>query len=190
MIMTLAACMIFQAKSMDCMRLVEKPIQKNPALSPLDNRLVAAIEANSEAKVVADLLEGGANPNCDDLLGWAASVKDVSVVKALIQGGAQVNRRTGGYTPLQCAAALARKEVVQELVEAGAEYNILGCTNETIIKVLATSVAPSEAELPDIVQTKLVFAKQYLPEQTDEELQTLIEASIKRVTSKQLTSKK
>lgn len=48
---------------------------------------------------------------------------DLSIVKALITAGADVNLHDGTRTPLAAAHKWARKHIIQELIKAGADVN-------------------------------------------------------------------
>ncbi len=81
-----------------------------------------------DAEAVARLLAAGADvdaPQGDGMtaLHWAARNDDPSLVRVLLDAGADVaaGTRIGSYTPLHMAAETGAGEVVEELLQAGAD---------------------------------------------------------------------
>lgn len=64
------------------------------------------------------------------LIGVAAEANKLEVVRSLIELRATVNRRSGGQTPLSCAAGLGHIEMVKLLLEAGADVNMTSSSEE------------------------------------------------------------
>jgi hypothetical protein len=86
---------------------------------------------SGDASAVEKLLQRGANPNRDGaggLMGgtplmWATHKSDLKIMKMLLRGGADVNRKThGGYTALMHARA---PQAAQLLLDAGADPDLL-----------------------------------------------------------------
>ena len=109
--------------------------------------LMQAIE-NGDMKTVEALLNGGADMNegtqCNadmpeyesyTVLGCAAKNGRTDAVKLLLDRGADINKRWGGYrfgfwnpTPLILAASEGRTETVRLLLNRGADVNAMDCT--------------------------------------------------------------
>ena len=96
---------------------------------------MAALTGNKEA--VQLLLERSVNPNTANISGKTplhaivdcnfqiAQSDRIYVVKLLINGGAQPNKEDNlGWTPLHHAASMGRREMVEILLEMGADPNI------------------------------------------------------------------
>ncbi|RAW34329.1 hypothetical protein PC110_g9341 [Phytophthora cactorum] len=102
----------------------------------------AAISGSSEA--VDALLEGGADPNFQDVRGrsplhWAAKLNKLEVVRSLLRANADPNLADGEFmTPLMCAASAldASRELVSELTAAGGDIGYqLPTTGDTALHV-------------------------------------------------------
>ena len=83
---------------------------------------------NASAAMVAKLLSAGANPNAAQTNGLspltiAARTGNLDIVKALLAHGARVNAAipSTGQTALMWAAAEGHRDVMQELIKAGAD---------------------------------------------------------------------
>ncbi len=73
------------------------------------------------------LIEAGAfQPDQLSSLVWAVNTGREATVKALIDGGADVNQTTYSGTPLQVAAALGHLEIARMLIHAGADLEAKG----------------------------------------------------------------
>jgi ankyrin repeat protein len=120
-----------------------------PGLTAAQARLVARQNASldlyeaawrGDVKATRDLLRRGADPNArielDDVatpLAWAAACNRVEVVKALLDGGANVNQRfswavgsgawTENSTPIVFAARYGSGDTTRLLIERGADVN-------------------------------------------------------------------
>lgn len=103
----------------------------------------------------------------------AAEAGDVSLVRALIEAGADVSATTriGAYTPLHLAAAAGHAEVVRTLLEAGADADASTDTGDAVslhfaaaagdvasIRALVEAGADVDARESRWGQTPLVFA--------------------------------
>ncbi|KAG3230953.1 hypothetical protein PI124_g23951, partial [Phytophthora idaei] len=102
----------------------------------------AAISGSSEG--VDALLEGGADPNFQDVRGrsplhWAAKLNKLEVVRSLLRANADPNLADGEFmTPLMCAASAldASRELVSELTAAGGDIGYqLPTTGDTALHV-------------------------------------------------------
>ncbi len=120
----------------------------------------------NRVEIVKALLEHGANPNAVDKSGktalyWAAELGDKEIVTALLE--------KKGVDPNQChheskeslllrAVYFNRKEIVQALIEGGADLNIesvLGASKDTKKHVLEVAVNSNYVEI-----VKILFAAQ------------------------------
>ncbi|KAI9998125.1 hypothetical protein PInf_002459 [Phytophthora infestans] len=102
----------------------------------------AAISGATDA--VDALLEGGADPNFQDVRGrsplhWAAKLNKLEVVRSLLRANADPNLADGEFmTPLMCAASAldASRELVSELTAAGGDIGYqLPTTGDTALHV-------------------------------------------------------
>ncbi|KAK8183666.1 uncharacterized protein BKA78DRAFT_299687 [Phyllosticta capitalensis] len=80
-------------------------------------------------KNITTLLRLGANIDATDRFGRtpifkATSYKEAAAVKALIDGGANVNKRTDSSTILMEAAISGKIDIVRILIDAGADVNV------------------------------------------------------------------
>lgn len=110
--------------------------------------------SSGNLEVVNALIEAGAELNPKHFMGLSPFClalqfsKDITFIKALLAKGADVNLRGGnGVTPIMVAASASPPEVVQLLIEAGADVNAK--TDEGEITALSAAV---EAGRDDIVQ--------------------------------------
>lgn len=86
----------------------------------LNSYVYKAIKAGDAAEV-EKLMQRGANPNrfgAGGLVGgtpvtWAIAKSDVKILNVLIQHGADVNRDDDGWTPLDCAASVNKRNIEQ-----------------------------------------------------------------------------
>ncbi|ETO82380.1 hypothetical protein F444_03483 [Phytophthora nicotianae P1976] len=102
----------------------------------------ATISGATEAVDV--LLEGGADPNFQDVRGrsplhWAAKLNKLEVVRSLLRANADPNLADGEFmTPLMCAASAldASRELVSELTTVGGDIGYqLPTTGDTALHV-------------------------------------------------------
>ena len=119
----------------------KKPAQKTPPRTtpspkpstparPSNKALLEALEAKDTIKALALVLKG-ANPNAGEeegtvtALGFAAGLKDLKLVQALLERGARVNPQNTEVTPpLELALIEENEEIVKLLVEKGAKLNL------------------------------------------------------------------
>jgi ankyrin repeat protein len=107
-----------------------------------DQKLLNAIDSDDKEAAMA-LLRGGANPNAIDLAGVPAIVLSVSrkqteVVKLLIEKGADAEGAVSGPTdlfPLLGASSNGSREIVEELLNAGADVNRRNAIGGTALMV-------------------------------------------------------
>lgn len=99
------------------------------------------------------LLDSGASAHPSDV-GWppvvAASGSSASLVRLLVERGADVNKPIGlknGYTALHHAAKSGRLDVVQYLLELGAPLNPMSAEGETPLHYAAQREDPALAKL-------------------------------------------
>ncbi|GMI65206.1 tetratricopeptide repeat 10 [Hibiscus trionum] len=90
------------------------------------------------------LLEHNANPNAeteDDVtpLLSAVAAGSLACLDLLIQAGAKVNITAGGATPLHIAADLGNPELINSLLKAGADPNVIDEDGQKPIQVAAAS---------------------------------------------------
>jgi ankyrin repeat protein/beta-lactamase regulating signal transducer with metallopeptidase domain/6-phosphogluconolactonase (cycloisomerase 2 family) len=98
------------------------------ALSPDDEHLYVAGEFDSSLLIFKRLT--GTKREPADALHRAVLSGDISRVKSLIAGGADVNARAGaGWTPLHTAVRSGNKEMAESLISAGADLNAVNTNN-------------------------------------------------------------
>lgn len=106
----------------------------------LSNELYQSIAAG-DASEVGNLLRRGADPNrigAGGLIGgtpltWATEQSDLKIIKVLIKGGADVNKRIGrGYTALMLAAT---PQVAQLLLDAGSNSQLKNIDGQTALQI-------------------------------------------------------
>ena len=123
------------------------PIESGPT-TPLHN----AAE-NNEAKVVASLLDGGADIEARNEIGatplhFATEYNQLEVVVLLLDGGADVGARNErGVTPLHVAVAYNKPEVVALLLDRGADIESLAEFGWTPLHVAARNGEPEVVAL-------------------------------------------
>ena len=105
----------------------------------LDTQLYHSVMFGDPVEVKR-LIEKGANVNYLEkkrpLLGWAAQLENVEVVKTLIQAGADLNSVDGiGQTPLMRAADMGQVAVAKVLLEAKADSSIATPSGETAVSL-------------------------------------------------------
>jgi uncharacterized protein len=122
-------------------------------LSPL---IVAA--ENGRDKAMRILLDAGANVDAvckhraETALGLAATQGHLDCVQTLVEAGADMNKGSGGRTPIASAAFQGHIPVVQFLLEAGAavEFNVwsgaMAVGSDQIIELLANAGADIDCE--------------------------------------------
>jgi len=101
---------------------------------------------NGDLSQVRKLLREGADPNertprGETALHYATQSKNVSVVQALIQAGANVNAKmTGNVTPLMLSLDMAfgQPESAMALIRAGADVNVADADGDTALIIAAT----------------------------------------------------
>ena len=115
----------------------------NPNYAQLPNLLTPLMAAaqNNHPDVIRLLIKHGANPNAVSRDGNNTTALMYAVegdgtlesVKALVEGGADVNARHGGwgYSALSRAGRYNGKQVVGYLIERGADVNIAGSNGAT-----------------------------------------------------------
>ena len=120
------------------------PATRSPVADAAERGDLAAVQA---------LLREGADPNAaqnDGMTGlhWAASRNDVETARALLYAGATVRvaTRLGGYAPLHLASRAGHAEVVDVLLEAGADANRYTTTGATALHFAA------EADAADVIE--------------------------------------
>ena len=96
--------------------------------------------------VMSSLLIGGCAEKKDPLF-RATQDGEVNTVRALLDGGADINRRNEtGLTPLILAAMKNHKELVQLLVDRGADANARNSKGETALTLAARDGHPEIAQ--------------------------------------------
>lgn len=117
--------------------------QENPA--PTARREVIACIKNGDVGCVSVLLSrGGTAKGADEkgvpLLVIASEAKSATVVRLLLNAGADVNDAgTGDDTPICRAALFGHKEIAQTLLEAGAKASVI-CDSEHGDSALMTAI--------------------------------------------------
>ena len=97
--------------------------------SPADPKILACIK-NGDVACTSEFLATGGNANAVDekgvsLLITASEWKSATVVKLLLNAGADPNDAGSGETPLCRAALFGRKEIAQTLLQAGAKVDVI-----------------------------------------------------------------
>ena len=77
--------------------------------------LTAAV-SQAHHDVVVWLLSHGADPNGDQVMSWGARQRIAAILQLLIDAGGDVNRKSGGYTPLFLAINNSSEENVRVLL--------------------------------------------------------------------------
>ena len=102
--------------------------QKNQS-STANPKIIECIK-NGDVACTSEFLATGGNANAVDekgvpLLITASETKNATVVKLLLNTGADPNYAGSGETPLCRAALFGRKEIAQTLLDAGAKANVI-----------------------------------------------------------------
>ncbi len=108
-----------------------RPVSPRPVSPPqsMDQQLILAVAGN-DRMLVRNALKNGANPNTYDIQGnpvllTAVQKGDREIVRALLEYYADPNIRSKpkGVTPLMSAVASDNVDIVEELLEKGANVN-------------------------------------------------------------------
>jgi hypothetical protein len=141
-------------RSYDVLRVLARACPKGQ-IDKMNFRYQTPLESavsNNDAAAIQILLEAGADPNGDTAMGKAlqmAAVKRyVEAITALVKGGADVNCRSKyGDTPLMSAARCDYADMVQLLLDAGADPALKGPTGMTAHDHAVKHKADSAIEL-------------------------------------------
>lgn len=94
--------------------------------------LMYAIRSHCDFKLLSQLMHSGADVFAVDFEGvsvfdMAITYNNIAMLNYIIDKGVDVNQtqRKSGFTPLMCAACYGRNEVVNILLEKGADKNAL-----------------------------------------------------------------
>jgi len=120
--------------------------QSEPTASKNEKVTLMMAANNGDLSQVQKLLREGSDPNehtdsGKTALHYATQSKNVSVVKALIQAGANVNAKaTGNVTPLMLSLDMAfgQPEIALALIRAGADVNAADVNGDTALIIAAT----------------------------------------------------
>ena len=104
------------------------PSSKNQS-STANPKIIECIK-NGDVACTSEFLATGGNANAVDekgaqLLITASETKSATVVKLLLNAGADPNDAGSGETPLCRAALFGRKEIAQTLLDSGAKANVI-----------------------------------------------------------------
>jgi ankyrin repeat protein len=111
--------------------IIENDREQIYARELLGTSTVIAAVASDTPEMVNLLLRHGIDPNgmsCDHETPICAAIKHskqnaVTIIRALLDAGADIERPGLGGKPLQCAVRFANVEMVQFLIERGADVN-------------------------------------------------------------------
>jgi ankyrin repeat protein len=109
-------------------------IRAQENLAPTASAKTIACIRNGDVVCVSEFLSlGGSAKGVDEkgvpFLVIAAEAKSATVVRLLLNGGADVNAGSDDHTPICQAAIFGRKEIAQTLLEAGAKASVI-CDSE------------------------------------------------------------
>ncbi|HSE15993.1 MAG TPA: ankyrin repeat domain-containing protein [Pyrinomonadaceae bacterium] len=98
-------------------------------LTTASRKIIECIK-NGDVACTSEFLATGGNANAVDekgmpLLVTASETKSATVVRLLLNAGADPNNAGSGETPLCRAALFGRKEIAQTLLDAGAKANVI-----------------------------------------------------------------
>ena len=107
------------------------------------------------------LIKAGANPNLKDLEGNTALIdaveqsvqtakkesSEIEIIKALIDGGADINYNRQGETALKIASRLNRSKVVNDLIRRGIKYNSEEASHTLIFDATIGDVKEAQIEI-------------------------------------------
>ena len=141
----------------DVERLLDDPtidVNWRPPLGGESALHLAAQSKENEGTIVRLLLSHGADPNIATSeswtpLHWAAYLGKRESVKLLITAGAQVNIQESrfGHTPLVTAARTGHLDVIQILLESGADPTIFTKDGRVAYQIALQSQHPGAADL-------------------------------------------
>src|SRR4030095_2886345 len=105
-------------------------IQAQKNQSSIANPKIIECIKNGDVACTSEFLATGGNANAVDekgapLLITASETKSATVVRLLLNAGADPNDAGSGETPLCRAALFGRKEIAQTLLDAGAKANVI-----------------------------------------------------------------
>ena len=127
----------------------------------IDEKLVSCVKAG-DAACVARLLAGGAKPDAQDergvaALSLAAEGRSASVVRLLLDAGADVNEAGAGEGKPLCRAALfGRREIAELLLERRAKVNVV-CDGDHGDTPLMTALRGAMlGQMPDDMKEALI----------------------------------
>ena len=107
------------------------------------------------------LIKAGANPNIRDMDGNTAMIEavvqsvqtakkessEIEIIKALIDGGADINYNKQGETALKIASRLNRSKVVNELIRRGIKFNSKEASNTLIFAATIGDIEEAKIEI-------------------------------------------
>ncbi|KAG2427573.1 hypothetical protein HXX76_012227 [Chlamydomonas incerta] len=115
----------------------QQELRATPTTADLDR----AAEAGDFAKVRKLLADGvplGEDRNGYDAVCYATVNERTEVIEAMVRLGVNIDRRTGGASPLWRAAESNKPACIPILVKAGADVNIINTNNRKTPLVIAT----------------------------------------------------
>ena len=125
----------------------------------LNKQLLDAI-ARAEAATVVALIEAGADPNAidkegDSALANAAHYSSLLVARELLAAGADISWQgsRGGWTPLAFAALTSDREMVEMLLDAGADIN-QGGPIQTPYQIAAENYCGNGREIMELLRVR------------------------------------
>jgi ankyrin repeat protein len=123
--------MAFEKGNKEVMELLATSGANINAKGELDNPALITATRNQDPEMVRFLLEKGADPNAEGAffktaLDYAVKLGNLELARLLIDSGANINRkaRSDGKTPLMVAAENGNEQMVELLLERGADKAI------------------------------------------------------------------